>query len=171
MSWNDLRVAQEIGLNFGTLIVPSILVGAIAYNGFATVVDPVGKADDANRLIKLAQEVRRHEKNYIIRGDEEARHLVLDSIRRVLEQTENTRGKFESLTNIAQIERVRSETQAYQQSFATWVGLAEQQKTLEQDLVREARIARDGSRYDVLLTLSLLRDGWGISLAGGRVSR
>ncbi|MDJ0851712.1 MAG: response regulator [Myxococcota bacterium] len=118
----------------------SILVGAIAYNGFATVVDRVGKADDANRLIKLAQEVRRHEKNYIIRGDEEARHLVLDSIRRVLEQPENTRGKFENPTNIEQIERVRSETQAYQQSFATWVGLAEQQKTLQQDLVREARM-------------------------------
>ena len=37
--------------------------------------------------------------------------------------------------------------------------------------VQGIRIARDGSRYDVLLTLSLLQDGWGISLAGGRVSR
>jgi hypothetical protein len=39
MSWEDL--SHEIGLTFGALILLSIRVGAIAYNGFTKVVDRV----------------------------------------------------------------------------------------------------------------------------------
>ncbi len=139
MSWKNLRVGQKIGVAFAALIILSGVVGAIAYLGFTGVVDRIEKADDANRLIKLAQEIRRHEKNYLLRGDEESRYLVVDSIRRAREQIEDTRPRFRNPANVAQINRIAREIETYEQSFTAWVELAGTQRDLERELVREAR--------------------------------
>ncbi|MDJ0976678.1 MAG: response regulator [Planctomycetota bacterium] len=135
----NLRVGAKIGFALGLLILLSVVVASVAYTGFANVTDRVAKADDANRLIKMVQEIARHEKNFIIRGDEESRHHVISTLEQIQEQVATTRGRFDDPVNIAQIDLVQQQADEYGRSFQSWIELAGQQSAYQLELVREGR--------------------------------
>lgn len=139
MAWKDLRVGQKAGLAVGLLVLLCVFVGGVAHFGFLNISDRIDKADDANRLIKMAQEIRRHEKNYIIRQSEEARLLVLGNVEDMRRQIQQSRRKFANPVNIEQLDAVNQALEQYATAFEKWSKLDEQQQGFERDLVMQGR--------------------------------
>ena len=69
MRWKDVKIARKLYFGFGAVLILTVAVGYVGWNGLGNVETAVTNADDANRLIKWAYEARQQEKNFILRGD------------------------------------------------------------------------------------------------------
>ena len=67
--FKDMKLGMKIAGGFAIVLILTAIVGYVGYNGLGGVTDIVDKADDGNRLIKLAKDCRVEEKNFIMRGD------------------------------------------------------------------------------------------------------
>ena len=77
----------------------------------------VGKADDANRLIKEMLEARKIEKNYILRKDSKYVEEMDKAIDNLLSQVAETRSKMRKQANLAQMDGIKSAVQEYKSAF------------------------------------------------------
>lgn len=77
----------------------------------------VGKADDANRLVKGILEVRRVEKNYIIRKDAKYVEEMDAKVNDLLLQVAETRSKMKQQLNINQMDAMKVAIEEYKKAF------------------------------------------------------
>ncbi len=67
--FNRYKLKTKIASGFIFILILTCLVSYVGWDGMGKIVDRVEKADDTNLMIKMILQARRHEKNYIIRGD------------------------------------------------------------------------------------------------------
>jgi len=79
--------------------------------------DKLTKADDSNRIIKWALEARRHEKNYILRNDEQYAKRVHDQVEQIIALAEDMKSRFKQSSNDAKADDVITQARVYQESF------------------------------------------------------
>jgi len=140
IGWKNFKVGRKIAVGFGFLIVIAFFVGYIGYKSINTVVDRMEKMTAASEMIRGNLEARRQEKNYIIREDPQYLESNAKAVKQIFTIIEEIRPKFTQQANIDQIDEVKKQTAAYQQSFASLIDLHNQQKAAEQILVAEARV-------------------------------
>ena len=104
--FQNLKIGTKIASGFVIMIILLIFIAYIGYNGIRNVEDRVIKADDTNRLVKLALETRRAEKNYILRGGENNMSEVNNGIQRMLDQSRTTKDVFNQLINKNQMDTI-----------------------------------------------------------------
>ena len=107
--------------------------------GAAAIKSRLAKADDANRLIKMIGDARRHEKNYIIRADskyEEQNSAVLDQMYTLLEDLKD---RFRDAINDRQADNVIAAVDNYSNAFEQYTELIQQQGVQEEQMVKQAR--------------------------------
>lgn len=66
--FEHMTLKTKIGGGFTIVIILTLIISVIGWNGIRTVANQAEIADDANRMIKFILESRRYEKNFIIRG-------------------------------------------------------------------------------------------------------
>jgi len=104
----------------------------------------VVKADDANRLIKDILEARRHEKNFVIRKDEQYVDRVREITDRMIDQAVLTATTMKQKVNLDQIDRIIAAVQDYQKAFDEYVDIHHEQLKLEDEMVTKARATVEG---------------------------
>ena len=72
------KLGTKVTLGFGLLILTLVIISCVGFNSLSTVVNMWNKADNADGLVKTILEIRRHEKNFIIRGDDSYLKMVDD---------------------------------------------------------------------------------------------
>ena len=107
--------------------------------GRAEFEDRLIKADDANRLIKLAQGIRIHEKNFMLRGDETALIEIDRTIDAIGELIDDLDQRFESEVNVAQLSAIRESARRYKLAFDAWVEDSQQKEEKMASMVLSAR--------------------------------
>jgi methyl-accepting chemotaxis protein len=115
--FNQMKLSTKI---FGGFAVILILTGAVSYvgwNGIKNVVDRVEKADDMNRMIIMVLQARRHEKNYILRGDIKYTEEVSKEIQNLKKQAQESKNRFKDPINRKQMDEVLSAVDQYEKAF------------------------------------------------------
>jgi len=89
--------------------------------GDAQVEDKLTKADDANRIIKLALESRRQEKNYIIRKEDKYAGEVKARVEEIINLAKDMKSRFNQAKNKEQTDSIIASAQAYSSAFDDYV--------------------------------------------------
>ena len=105
--------------------------------------DRLQKADDANRLIKSMLDARRHEKNYMLRHEQQYVDNVENDIAAMLTLLNDMKVRFQDAANDAQVDDILTELQAYHLAFEDYVDAVETQYTQEAVMTEVARTLTD----------------------------
>ena len=69
--FKDMKLGTKIAGGFALVLVMTVMLSLIGYNGLHSTITRVVNADDVNRIVKYMKDIRIQEKNYMMRGDEE----------------------------------------------------------------------------------------------------
>ena len=101
--------------------------------------DRIDKADDANRMLKWTLQMRRHEKNFIIRKDNQYIERISKLLADIKEQCETTKAKMKNQENRDQIDAVLTGTENYDKALQTYQVSYKELIQTEEKMVAAAR--------------------------------
>ncbi|WP_319406241.1 methyl-accepting chemotaxis protein [uncultured Desulfosarcina sp.] len=136
---NNIKISTKIGIGFGIVLFLMLMVGYIGLNGMTGTVDRVEKADDVNRMVKFIQQARQHEKNYVIRGDQQYVDKVSEVLASLVEQVNETKGKFDQPVNKEQMDEVLTKVNEYNAAFSQYVAIEKDKALLMEQMRARAR--------------------------------
>jgi methyl-accepting chemotaxis protein len=105
--------------------------------------DKLLKADDANRIIKWALEIRQEEKNFIIRSDHKYAEHVDKLAENIVNLSEDMKSRFNQAENRQQVDKIISSIQAYKAAFDDYVILNDKQVEADAVMVASARATQE----------------------------
>jgi methyl-accepting chemotaxis protein len=111
----------------------------IQTEGAASLADTLGKADSANRIIKLARHCRQQEKDFVLRNDEKHVEAVRETTDQMVQLAEQMKAKFDEQANRDQVDRVIAAAQAYRKGFEACVAARAEQEASGAALATSAR--------------------------------
>jgi methyl-accepting chemotaxis protein len=114
---NRYKLKTKIASGFIFILILTCLVSYVGWDGMGKIGDRVEKADDTNQMIKTILQARRHEKNFIIRGDTKYIQEVKKEIVNLKDLASNTRKKFKDPLNQSQMDEVLAAADRYEQAF------------------------------------------------------
>jgi len=111
----------------------------------AAIAGRIAKADDGNRLIKLAKDCRTQEKNFMLRGDKKYQTENDATMKSIYGLCDDLNTRFKDLKNKEQVASIRTAAEKYKDNFDGWIRLYDQQKAEEEAMVAAARDFGSGS--------------------------
>ena len=115
--FNRYKLKTKIAGGFIFALILTCLVSYVGWDGMGKIFDRVEKADDTNGMIKMILQARRHEKNFIIRGDTKYVQEVKKEIANLKDLASNTRKRFKDPLNQSQMDEVLAAADRYEQAF------------------------------------------------------
>ena len=139
MSWRNLKIGKKLYIGFGLVLVLTVAIGYIGYDGLTSVGRTVELADEANRLIKFAKDCRLQEKNFIMRGDKKYQEENNETMTHIYTQIDETKAKFKDHADITLIEETKVLGQKYKEAYDGWIVLYDERLIDEDKMVVGAR--------------------------------
>lgn len=126
-------LGTKIFCGFALVLFFVVLIAYVGYSSMTNVVSRVDNSDGANLMVKIILEVRRHEKNYIIRHDDIYIKKVGDNIQKLLENASQLKKRFNDSLNKAHMDEVAQKVSRYYSAFNDYVSLDRQRSAFEKD--------------------------------------
>jgi methyl-accepting chemotaxis protein len=104
------------------------------------IVDRINKADEANRLIKEFYEIRRHEKNFIIRKEQVYVDRVKEQLQSLISRASVLKEKMKNKDSIEQMNNVLKAANEYKKEFKSYVEQYNLGKKTESQMIVKARV-------------------------------
>lgn len=140
----DLSVRWKLTVGFGVVLFLTAVVGFVAVAGISATLDRVDKADDVNRIIKLLQDARMAEKNYIERSDDAEVQEFNGLLRDVLTQAKDLKdNRFDDEQNIQLMKALIQQTTQYQSQFERYVGMKQEREQVIEEMRQKAQAVLD----------------------------
>ena len=136
--FKDMKISMKIGFGFFIIMLLAAGVAYLGSSGLIAVKDRVNKADDVNRLVKYNLEVRRSEKNYILRHNQQDLDDVFSRLEEMRKQAKETKAKFTQDANKIQMEEVVAAVDNYGKAFHGYLDIEIKQKEQEANMVQVA---------------------------------
>lgn len=147
MAWKDLKLGKKLGVGFGFLIFVGLLLGLIGFRSLTKVNVVVEKADSANRLIKMAQQTRLAEKNYMRLKDQKTLEIQTGSVKEMQEHLAEMKKLFKRKEDLDHIQGVEEKLADYQDNFMSWIELGGKQNqamaSMRGDIEKLMKICED----------------------------
>ena len=121
--FKNIRLGIKLGLGFGAVILLTAVMALIGHFSMTSIEDRVDKADDANRLVRFILEGRIQEKNFMLRGEDEALEKHAATLKQLFDQATATSDKFSEQANKDQMSAAASAVKDYQKAFERYVEL------------------------------------------------
>ena len=135
-----LGAASEAMLKDQTEEMEALLNAGVASTDQLTQIkDRFSKANNANQIIKWVLEARRHEKNFIIRGDEEYVGRVNKYIDDIIALAKDVEQRFAKEDNKTQARQILAAAKGYGDAFEQFVRFTKEHIKTDSDLVAAAR--------------------------------
>jgi methyl-accepting chemotaxis protein len=129
-----VAVSHKIAGGFAAVLVLLALVACFGYYGLTTVAERVTKLDGAGLMVRYNLEARRHEKNFLIRGDQEYIDRVAAEVAKQRQKVQELAPSFSDEADRRRMERILESLKGYESGFAQLVDAIRQEKQLEQGL-------------------------------------
>lgn len=150
-SLKNLSVSWKLTIGFGLVLMLTVIISLFSYLGLNATVDRLGKADDANRMVKRLLEARIAEKNFIQRDDDAEIQELESQVEQTLSQAQKLKESgFEDPQNIRLMESLIKETSEYLSAFDGYVESAQARRSVVNEMRDRAQAA--------LTSLDKLRD-------------
>ncbi len=121
MKMRNLKLGQKLGLGFGAVLLLALIANYTGFNGFLNVADRVNKSDDVYNIKFEVLEMRRHEKDYMLRHDEKYINLVNERIENIIRIAEEARDKHSKQADKDEKNRIIDATRKYGTVFDEYV--------------------------------------------------
>ena len=141
--FSKMSVGMKITGGFILLIVIIVTVGFIGFNGLGNVSSIVTKSDDSSVIIKYILQCRRAEKNFIIRGDNQYVDQVNETVNKLIELANATKGILKVEADRQLMDKIIAATNSYHKAFKSYIDGLEKMKKIDESLVNSARKVED----------------------------
>jgi methyl-accepting chemotaxis protein len=121
---------------FGSFLLLLVLTAAIAFigwNGLRSMDERIKKSDDMTKMVEMLLQARRHEKNYILRGDKKWVDEVTKAISQMKKQAQETVQKLNDPQDRQQMNRVLEAVALYEKGIAQLTDLKTNKPKEEQE--------------------------------------
>ncbi len=137
MKLNNLKLGQQLGIGFGVVLLLTILASIVGYNGFTNTLDRVDKGNDVDMIVKEVLQLRRHEKDFIMRKEEKYAELVNKQILKIIDIAKKARDKHSKQSDKDEKTHIIEKVQEYETSFSKYVEI-EKNKGKNMSVIRES---------------------------------
>ncbi|MDI6762194.1 MAG: methyl-accepting chemotaxis protein [Thermodesulfobacteriota bacterium] len=135
----NLKLGTKITGGFIVVLIFTGIISYIGWSGMRGIVAKVEEADDTNRMVKLLLEIRRQEKNLIIREDKKYIEVVKERVNDLKKQANETKAKLKNQDDIKMIDDVLEAVGKYEKAFSRLVEIVgKSMKREERDKLLDA---------------------------------
>lgn len=124
MNFKDIKIGKKLIIGFSLMLFLVAIIAYVSYNGLSTIAEKVDVADNQNRLIKHILEIRRHEKNFINRHDNQYVTKVEKIVAAITKQIDETAGTLEKDAGLLKM------IEAYNKAFHEFIAANKKDKEL-----------------------------------------
>jgi methyl-accepting chemotaxis protein len=121
MKLKDMKLGHKLGLGFGFVLLLAMIASYTSFNGFLHVVDRVDKSGDVNNIKFEVLQMRRHEKDYMLRHDKKYIKQVKECINNIISISEQAREKHAKQADRDEKTRIIEAIREYENSFNEYV--------------------------------------------------
>jgi methyl-accepting chemotaxis protein len=140
-----IAVRHKIAGGFAAVLLLLALVACFGYFGLTTVAERVDKLDGAGLMVRHNLEARRHEKNFILRGDQEYVDRVAAEVAKQRQKVQELAPTFGDEADRQRMDQIRDSLKGYEEGFGQLVASYGQEKKLEQELRGAAQAALEAA--------------------------
>ncbi len=137
MRLKNLKLEHKLGLGFGFILLLAIIANYTGFNGFLNVADRVDKSDDVNNIKFEVLQMRRHEKDYMLRHDKKYITQVNECINNIISISEQAREKHSKQADKDEKTRIIEVTREYENAFNEYIK-AENEKNENMAIMRSS---------------------------------
>jgi methyl-accepting chemotaxis protein len=112
-----MKLGTKIFASFSILLLLTLIIALVGWKGMRNMAARIEKADDTSRMIESLLQARRHEKNFILRGDRKWIEEVNKAMGELKDQARKTQKKFTDGTDIQQIDRILETVGVYEKAI------------------------------------------------------
>ena len=138
---NNIKLSTKIIGGFAIVLFFMLVIGFVGFRGMSNTTDRTVKADDSNRIIKLVQDTRQNEKNFIIRKNNDYAKYVFEGIDKIVAQTNETKSKFKHDVNKKQMDDILLKVDSYSKAFERYVTSENNKNSIMNNMREKAREA------------------------------
>lgn len=131
--FKHVKLRTKILGSFLLLILLTGGIASIGWNGMRIMSQRIEKADDTTKMIEMLLQARRHEKNFILRGEKKWIDEVNQSVSQLKKQAQETREKFKDPKDIQQTDQVLESIGHYEKTIVRLTDLKTNGSKEEQD--------------------------------------
>jgi len=117
----NFKLGTKITGGFIVIMLLTVSVAYIGWDSLQVVTDRFYKVDDIDCISKCILQARRHEKNFIIRGDKQWVDEVNKAMEKLKTTANNLKTRFNDPKNVQQMDAILAATTSYEKTFAAMV--------------------------------------------------
>ena len=141
MLWNKMKIKSKIFSGYSIVLILLLVISYVSYRELSVIADRINKVDHVNQITKGILEARRHEKNFIMRHDDEYAEKVLSIIAELKRLAYESKSRFNQMVNKRRMDQIIKEIGDYEKSFEVYVTLEKQKKETLNLMKEKARLA------------------------------
>ncbi|MEA3318155.1 MAG: methyl-accepting chemotaxis protein, partial [Bacteroidota bacterium] len=111
----------KLTIGFSLVILVGVIIGIVGIVGIQTVNNKVDKAEDANRLANYSLQMRRYEKNFLLRHDETSVKKHNDVMDKIFVQIVESKTKFKDQNDIDKLNLLQQHAEEYKKYMQTYI--------------------------------------------------
>jgi PAS domain S-box-containing protein len=119
--WNDMKISKKLVIAFVALIVLTSVIGIVGFNGLSQAAYAAEVQNDANELVKDGLQLRRYEKNFQLRFDQDSIDNFHATVTTFNEHIAEMKTMNLDATMIANLNSIEQEVSTYATAFDTYV--------------------------------------------------
>lgn len=143
----NIKITSKLSGGFGIILVLTLLLGIASWMALGTLRNKADFAMHAGELSRNLLRARQHEKNYMLRGDENYVKQLHETIKKTITKAETLRDTLEGKARLT-IETVRKSLVDYDTAFNTYV---EQEKNQQEELSNMVVNAQNAEKAAITL--------------------
>lgn len=136
--FKSIKLGTKITTGFMVIMVLTASVAYIGWDSLQVVTDRFFKVDETDCISKCILQARRHEKNFIIRGEKKWADEVYGAINKLKESATNLKKRFKDPANVQQMDNILTAGAKYEKSFGEMVAFLSNKEIAPEE--REAKI-------------------------------
>ena len=117
----NMKLRTKVSGGFAIILALFILVSYSGYAGLYYILDRINEADDMDSIIEYVLTLRRHEKNFIIRGDADYIDKIKETLGQMKNQTLKSKEKFRQQRDKQLMDNILAELKQYEEEFRQFV--------------------------------------------------
>lgn len=148
--FKGLKLRTKIFCGFLAVLTMVAAGAGLTYRGLGAVANRADAADDMNLLVRNILDARRHEKNFIIRGDDSYMTKVDEIIAASGKIADHSREQASEEEHKKRTENIASQAAAYSKAFHSFVEMRKKKAAVQADMEEKAKSAVEQSENIIM---------------------
>lgn len=116
--FSNIKLRTKIMAGFVVIMMLTASVAYVGWDSLSVVTDRFYKVDETDNISKYILQARRHEKNFIIRGEQQWADETNSAIVKLKTTAENLKKRFRDQKNVLQMDNILAAASRYEKTFA-----------------------------------------------------